>query len=474
MKYEAVIGLEVHAQLSTSSKMFCSCSTSFGKRQNSNICPVCTSQPGSLPVLNAKAVEYAVKTALALNCSINGKSVFARKNYFYPDLPKGYQISQYEDPLAVNGWIEINLKSGVSKKIGITRVHMEEDAGKNIHNEKSSFVDLNRAGVPLLEIVSEPDIRSSEEASAYFKNLRTILSYLAVSNCNMEEGNLRCDVNVSIRKGKNESFGTKVEIKNVNSFRYVEKTISYEIQRQAELLDKGEPVIQETRLFDPSIGITRPMRKKEEANDYRYFPEPDLRPLKLSDSYIEKIKDSLPELPDSKRNRFMKDYGLSFYDADVLSSDIDISSYYEKLTAYISNPKIASNWMQTEVLRVLNENKCSIEGFDMCHEKLGELIKFVLDGSINQTTAKDIFEKMLSTGENAKHIIERDGLAQISDSGEIEKIVDEVLLGFPQQVEQYKKGKDNVLGFFVGQVMKKSKGKANPSLVNELLRKKIK
>ncbi len=474
MKYEPVIGLEVHAQLSTSSKMFCSCSTSFGQRQNSNICPVCTSQPGSLPVLNGKAVEYAIKTALALNCSINGKSIFARKNYFYPDLPKGYQISQYEEPLAVNGWIEINLKNGVSKRVGITRVHMEEDAGKNIHNEKSSFIDLNRAGVPLLEIVSEPDIRSPEEASAYFKKLRTILSYLAVSNCNMEEGNLRCDVNVSIRSNDRERFGTKVEIKNVNSFRYVEKTISYEIQRQAELLDKRQAVIQETRLFDPSTGITKSMRKKEEANDYRYFPEPDLRPLELSSDYIEKIKDSLPELPDSKKHRFMKEYGLSLYDAEVLSSDREISSYYEKLTLYISNPKIASNWMQTEVLRVLNENKCSIDGFQLCHERLGDLIKFVLDGTINQTTAKEIFEKMISTGDDAEQIIERDGLAQISDSGEIEKIVEDVLLAFPQQVEQYKNGKDNILGFLVGQVMKKSKGKANPALVNELLRNKIK
>jgi aspartyl-tRNA(Asn)/glutamyl-tRNA(Gln) amidotransferase subunit B len=425
-------------------------------------------------VLNGKAVEYAIKTALALNCSINGKSIFARKNYFYPDLPKGYQISQYEEPLAVNGWIEINLKNGVSKRVGITRVHMEEDAGKNIHNEKSSFIDLNRAGVPLLEIVSEPDIRSPEEASAYFKKLRTILSYLAVSNCNMEEGNLRCDVNVSIRSNDRERFGTKVEIKNVNSFRYVEKTISYEIQRQAELLDKRQAVIQETRLFDPSTGITKSMRKKEEANDYRYFPEPDLRPLELSSDYIEKIKDSLPELPDSKKHRFMKEYGLSLYDAEVLSSDREISSYYEKLTLYISNPKIASNWMQTEVLRVLNENKCSIDGFQLCHERLGDLIKFVLDGTINQTTAKEIFEKMISTGDDAEQIIERDGLAQISDSGEIEKIVEDVLLAFPQQVEQYKNGKDNILGFLVGQVMKKSKGKANPALVNELLRNKIK
>jgi aspartyl-tRNA(Asn)/glutamyl-tRNA(Gln) amidotransferase subunit B len=474
MKYEAVIGLEIHAQLSTSSKMFCSCSTFFGQKPNSNICPVCTSQPGSLPVLNAKAVDFGLRTALALNCSINKRSVFARKNYFYPDLPKGYQISQYEEPLAVNGWVEIDLKDGKTKKIGITRVHMEEDAGKNIHNDKSSFVDLNRAGVPLLEIVSEPDIRSAEEASAYFKKLRTILSYIEVSNCNMEEGNLRCDVNVSVRKRVEDKFGTKVEIKNVNSFKFVEKTILYEVQRQSELLDKEDKIIQETRSFDPSTGLTKSMRKKEEANDYRYFPEPDLRPLDLSDDFINQVKEALPELPDLKKTRFIKDYGLSPYDAAVLSSDREVSSYYEKLAAYTSNPKISSNWMQTEVLRVLNENKCSILDFELDYKKLGDLIKFVLDGTINQTTAKKILEEMLFTKQEAAQIIQKKGLAQISDSSEVEKIVDEILVEFSQQVEQYKNGKQNVAGFLVGQVMKKSKGKANPVLVNKILRDKIK
>ncbi len=474
MTYESVIGLEIHAQLSTLSKMFCSCSTSFGQRQNTNICPVCTSQPGSLPALNEKAVEYAIKTAHACNCSINKRSIFARKNYFYPDLPKGYQISQYEEPLAVNGWVEINLKSGVTKRIGITRVHMEEDAGKNIHNNNSSFVDLNRAGVPLLEIVSEPDIRSPEEASAYFKKLRTTLSYIAVSDCNMEEGNLRCDVNVSIREKGNEKLGTKVEIKNVNSFKFVEKTILYEIQRQSELLDSGKTIIQETRQFDPGLGVTKSMRKKEEANDYRYFPEPDLRPLDLEDAFIKDVCSSLPELPDAKRGRFIKDYGLSPYDADVLSSDRDVAEYYEKLAASTLNPKVSSNWMQTEVLRVLNENKCSIREFKITHDKLGNLIKLVLDGTVNQMTAKDVFEKMISTGEDAVTIIEKEGLGQISDTGELEKIVDGVLLEFSQQVEQYKAGKVNVLGFLVGQIMKKSKGKANPGLVNELLKGKIK
>jgi aspartyl-tRNA(Asn)/glutamyl-tRNA(Gln) amidotransferase subunit B len=473
MKYETVIGLEIHAQLSTKSKMFCACASSFGQKQNTNICPVCSAQPGALPSLNGKAVEYAVRSALAFNCGIHHQSIFARKNYFYPDLPKGYQISQYESPLATKGWVEIHFKDGKTKKIGITRVHMEEDAGKNTHSTSGSLVDLNRAGVPLIEIVSEPDMRTPEEAVAYFKKLRTMLTYMEVCDGNMEEGNIRCDVNISLRPTGQEKLGTKVEIKNVNSFRFVEKAIYHEMERQAKMLDSGQKIIQETRLFDPSIGVTKTMRQKEEANDYRYFPEPDLLPLNLTDNFIQKELKGMPELPDAKRNRFIKELSLSFYDADVLTSDKEVAVYYEDLVAYVGEPKACSNWMQTEVLRVLNDQKMSIKGFSLDHKKLGDLIKFVISGEINQNTGKDVFNEMLSTGMNAAEIIDKKGLKQISDSSEIEKIVDEVVNGSPEQVKQYKEGKTAVMGFLVGLVMKKSKGKANPALVNELLRKKL-
>jgi aspartyl-tRNA(Asn)/glutamyl-tRNA(Gln) amidotransferase subunit B len=473
MKYETVIGLEIHAQLSTKSKMFCACASSFGQKQNTNICPVCSAQPGALPSLNGKAVEYAVRAALAFNCKVHHKSIFARKNYFYPDLPKGYQTSQYESPLATQGWVEIHFKDGTTKKIGITRVHMEEDAGKNTHGPAGSLVDLNRAGVPLVEIVSEPDMRTPEEAVAYFKKLRTMLGYIGVCDCNMEEGNLRCDVNVSIKPKGQEKFGTKVEIKNVNSFRFVEKAIYHEMERQAKMLDSGQAIIQETRLFDPSAGVTKAMRQKEEANDYRYFPEPDLLPLNLTEKSIQKELKEMPELPDTKRNRFIKDHSLSFYDADVLTSDKDVSKYYEDLVSIVGEPKVCSNWMQTEVLRVLNDQKTNIKGFKLGHKELGSLIKFVVSGEVNQNTGKDIFNEMLSTGKSAGEIIDKKGLKQISDSGEIEKIVEEVISASPEQVQQYRSGKTAVMGFLVGLVMKKSKGKANPALVNELLKKKL-
>ncbi|MEI6092761.1 MAG: Asp-tRNA(Asn)/Glu-tRNA(Gln) amidotransferase subunit GatB [bacterium] len=473
MKYESVIGLEIHSQLSTKSKMFCSCSTSFGKKQNTNICPVCSAQPGSLPSVNGKAIEYAVKTALAFNCKINKNSIFARKNYFYPDLPKGYQISQYEEPLATFGWINITTKDNLEKKIGITRIHLEEDAGKNTHNYDGSLVDLNRAGVPLIEIVSEPDMRTPEEAVAYFKKIRTVLQYLEVCDCNMEEGNLRCDVNVSVMEKGQKVFGTKVEVKNVNSFRFVEKAINYEIERQIKIVEAGEKVQQETRLFDSSSNITKSMRKKEEANDYRYFPEPDLIPLVLDDSFIDHQSTTLPELPDKKKERFIKSFSLSNYDAAVLTSEKDISKYYEELVSLVGDAKSCSNWMQTEVLRALNEQKIEIVKFGMPPKQLSSLIKLVLSGEINQGTAKEVFNEMLATELSADQIIEKKGLKQISDPTAIEKIVEEVIKESPSQVEQYKSGKVALMGFLVGLVMKKSKGKANPAIVNELLKKKL-
>jgi len=473
MKYETVIGLEIHAQLSTRSKMFCTCATSFGEKPNLNICPVCSGHPGVLPTLNKLAVEYAVKTALALNCKVNHKSVFARKNYFYPDLPKGYQISQYDEPLAVNGWVEIVLSDGSKKKIGVTRVHMEEDAGKNIHNDKTSLVDLNRAGVPLVEIVSEPDLRTPEEASQYFKKLKTILEYIEVCDCNMEEGNLRCDANISLREQGAKKMGTKVEIKNLNSFRFLEKALSYEVQHQEKALSTGEKIIQETKLFDTTSNTTKSMRQKEGSDDYRYFPEPDLIPLLVVDALIKKNKELLPELPDAKRERFISQYGLSFYDGDILTSYKDLADYYEELCKLVKDPKLCSNWMQTEVLRSLNENKIEIKDFSLTPPMLSELLVMLKGGVINQSTAKDVFNEMLSTKKSAKTIVDKKGLSQIQDEGAIEKIVDEVLAGAEGQVKQYKEGKTNVMGFIVGQVMKKSNGKANPSIVNKILKKKL-
>ncbi len=473
MKYEVVIGLEIHAQLLTSSKMFCSCSSNFGDEPNTNICPVCTAQPGALPVLNFKTVELAVKTSLALNSKINRQSIFARKNYFYPDLPKGYQISQYDQPLAEKGWVEIYSTDGTSKKIGITRVHLEEDAGKNMHNEVGSYVDLNRAGVPLVEIVSEPDMSSPQEAVSYFKKLKSVLECLETCACNMEEGNLRCDANVSLMPVGSKTFGTKVEVKNLNSFRFLEKAISYEIQRQTDVLNAGGIIEQETRLFDSSNDVTRSMRKKEQANDYRYFPEPDLRPLLVDDEMLEKIKGSIPELPDAKKQRMMTQYLIGAYDAEVLSSDKAVASYYEAVVLKTGEPKLSSNWIQTEVMRVLNEKKIRISDFCISSDSLAELVKMVKNNLINQNTAKDVFNDMLSSGDTAKNIVAKKGLSQIQDESAIEKMVEEVIAESVEQIKQYKEGKTNVMGYLVGVVMKKSKGKANPQIVNVLLKKKL-
>lgn len=472
-KYDVVIGLEIHAQLSTKTKMFCRCSTTYGVSPNTNICPVCTGQAGALPVINGKAVEYALKTALAFNCEINNTSVFSRKNYFYPDLPKGYQISQYDEPLAEKGFTEITLKDGTTKKIGITRIHMEEDAGKNIHDDKNSYVDLNRAGVPLVEIVSEPDMTSPEEAALYFKKLKTVIEYIETSDCNMEEGNLRCDGNISLKPAGEKKFGTKVEIKNLNSFRFLEKALAYEVERQTKALDAGEKIIQETRLFDSDKGVTRSMRKKEEANDYRYFPEPDLRPLLLESSFITKTKETLPELPDAKVKRFMDAYSLTFYEADLFCSDKVLASYYESTVKVAGDAKLSSSWIQTVVLKALNDNKISMKDFTISPQLLSELLLLIKDGSINQNTGKDVFDEMLKTGKPAKVIVEEKGLSQIHDEGLIDKIVEEVIKECTAQVEQYRSGKTAVMGFLVGMVMKKSGGKAKPAVVNELLKKKL-
>jgi len=473
MKYQVVIGLEIHAQLLTNSKMFCSCSSKFGDAPNTNICPVCTAQPGTLPVLNSRAVELAIKTALALNCKINRESIFARKNYFYPDLPKGYQISQYDRPLAEKGWVEICSKEGESKKIGITRVHLEEDAGKNTHNEVGSYVDLNRAGAPLVEIVSEPDMSSPQEAVSYFKKLKLLLECLETCACNMEEGNLRCDANISLMPVGSKTFGTKVEIKNLNSFRFLEKAISYEVQRQTDVLNAGGTIEQETRLFDSSNDVTKSMRKKEQANDYKYFPEPDLMPLLADDDLLRKIKDSIPELPDAKKHRMMTQYLIGAYDAEVLSSNTMLASYYESVVLRTGEPKLSSNWIQTEVMRVLNEKKIEISDFCISSDSLAELIKMVKNGLINQNTAKEVFNDMLGSSKSAKEIVAEKGLSQIQDESAIEKIVTEVIEVSAEQIKQYKEGKTNVMGYLVGVVMKKSKGKANPSVVNALLKKKL-
>lgn len=471
MNYETTIGLEVHAQLSTASKMFCSCDTSFSEEPNINICPVCTAQPGALPSVNKKAIEYAYKVALALNCKINRNLSFDRKNYFYPDLPKGYQISQNFSAVGENGYILIDSKVGI-KKIRINRVHIEEDAGKNIHN-KETLLDLNRAGIPLVEIVSEPDLSSPEEAFSYFKKLKTILSYLDVCHCNMEDGNLRCDANLSLKKHGSIEMGTKVEIKNLNSFRFMERALCFEVERQKELLDKGEKIIQETRLFNTSTCKTKLVRKKEDSLDYRYFREPDILNFNISDEFYYNIKSTIPELPDEKKDRFIKEYKLSFYDASVLTSDRNISLYFEKLYSKVKDAKLCSNWIQTEVMRVLNDNKIDILRFSLSYIALSELLNFIKEGIITQKVAKSVFADMVALEKDAKTIIEEKGLLKIQDEDLIIEEVKKVLSAFPDQIKQYKNGKTNLMGFFVGQVMKNTQGRANPELVNSIIKKEL-
>jgi len=474
MKYEAVIGLEVHAQLQTRTKIFCGCETRFGEEANTRTCPVCIGMPGVLPVLNRKALEYIVKTGLAMDCTISAFSRFARKNYFYPDLPKGYQISQYELPVCGRGHVEI-VVDGQVRRIGITRIHLEEDAGKNLHQAEggASLVDLNRAGTPLMEIVSEPDIRTPEEASEYLKKLRSILRYIEVSDADMEKGNFRCDANVSIRPAGSHEFGTRAEIKNVNSFKFVQKAIEYEIKRQAQVLDEGGRVVQETRLYDSAKGVTFSMRSKEEAHDYRYFPEPDLVPVVIAKELIEEIRASIPELPDAKRGRFVKDYGLPEYDAYMLTQSRALAGYFEEAVKLTNQPKVVSNWMMGELMRLLNADGREIEDCPIRPERLAGLIKLIIDGVISTKIAKTVFEEMYRSGKDAEAVVREQGLVQVSDTGEIEKIIDEVIKANPGQAADYRAGKEKLFGFFVGQVMKASKGKANPDMVNQLLKNKL-
>ncbi len=489
MKYEAVIGLEVHAQMLTDTKIFCGCSTKFGSEPNTQTCPVCIGMPGVLPVLNKKALEFTIKTGLAMNCKISSYSRFARKNYFYPDLPKGYQISQYELPICKYGYVEI-VVDGNTKKIGITRIHMEEDAGKNIHEgtRNYSFVDLNRAGVSLMEIVSEPDIRSPGEAVEYMKKLRTILRYLGVCDGNMEQGSLRCDANVSVMPAGQKEFGIKAEIKNINSFRFVERALEYEIKRQIKILEDGKKIVQETRLWDSSTGTTQSMRSKEEAHDYRYFPEPDLVPIMVDQKWIDEIRKSLPELPDIKRERFISEYGLPEYDAHLLTSEKPIADWYEDAVKLGGQPKAVSNWIMSDLLRLLNAENKSIEECPLKPKQLVGMLKLIENGTISGKIAKTVFEEMYrTTAENigaadlrlprlemtAEAIVKEKGLVQISDTGEIEKVVDDVISKNPKEVGRFRAGEEKLIGFFVGQVMKLTKGKANPQMVNELLKKKL-
>ncbi|HVO65684.1 MAG TPA: Asp-tRNA(Asn)/Glu-tRNA(Gln) amidotransferase subunit GatB [Syntrophales bacterium] len=474
MAYEPVIGLEVHAQLLTKSKIFCSCSTKFGADPNTHTCPICMGMPGVLPVLNKTVVEYTMKMALATNCRINESCNFARKNYFYPDLPKGYQISQYAQPLSEHGYVDIGLDGG-KKRIGITRIHMEEDAGKLLHDEHlpSSYVDLNRTGVPLIEIVSEPDMRSAEEAAAYLRRLHEILVYLEICDGNMEEGSFRCDANVSLRPKGEKAFGTRTELKNMNSFRNVQRALEYEIRRQQYILENGQEVIQETRLWDDSQGVTQSMRGKEEAHDYRYFPDPDLVPIVIDHEWIKDVKISLPELPLEKRERFIRDYQIPPYDAGVLTSSRALAEYFEEVATLSGKPKIASNWVMGDVLRFLNEEKRDIRECPISPKSLAEMILLIEDGTISGKMAKDIIVEMYRTGKPPKMIIEEKDMVQITDEKALAKTIADVIEANPAQVQQYRGGKEKLFGYFVGQVMKATQGKANPQLINELLKKML-
>jgi len=472
MEYEPVIGLEVHVQLNTKTKLFCNCSTEFGAEPNSNTCPVCMGYPGVLPRLNKEALEKAILVGLALNCKVASYTKFDRKSYFYPDLPKGYQISQYDMPLNYEGYLEFEMPDGTIKKVRIIRAHLEEDAGKLIHSGNVSYVDLNRAGVPLVEIVSYPDMFSVDEAYYYLQTLRNTMKYIGVSDVNMEEGSLRVDANVSVRRKGDTKLGTKVEIKNMNSFNFLKKALEYEIKRQISLLEKGEKIVQETRLFDFESGKTFTMRTKEEAEDYRYFPDPDLPPVVLTDEYIESLKRKLPELPYQKYKRFIEQYNLPRYDASILTESRELADYFEEAVKhYKGDPKKVSNWIMSEVLRYLNETNKEITDFTVKPYQIAELLRLMDENKINIKIAKTIFPEMIQTGKDASKIVEERGLIQVSDEGQIEEICKIVLQENPAEVEKYKSGKTNVIGFLVGQVMKKSQGKADPKLVNQILSK---
>ncbi|MBS0578491.1 MAG: Asp-tRNA(Asn)/Glu-tRNA(Gln) amidotransferase subunit GatB [Proteobacteria bacterium] len=474
--WETVIGLEIHAQLATKSKIFSGSATAYGAPPNAQANLVDLGYPGVLPVLNAEAVRMAVKFGLAMGARIATHSVFARKNYFYPDLPKGYQISQYELPIVAHGSLEILLEDGSAKRIGVTRAHLEEDAGKSLHEGLPGFtgIDLNRAGTPLLEIVSEPDMRSAKEAVAYMKKVHTLVRYLEICDGNMQEGSFRCDANVSVRKAGAEKFGTRAEIKNINSFRFVERAINYEVERQIELIESGGKVVQETRLYDPDKGETRSMRSKEEANDYRYFPDPDLLPVELDAAFIDEVRKSLPELPDQKASRFARDYGLSAYDAGVLTASRELSVYYEDVVRAVPHEaKLSANWVNGELAAALNKENLEITASRVPAERLAGLVARISDQTISGKIAKEVFESMWADGASADQVIESKGLRQITDTSAIEKVIDDVLAKNPGQLADYRSGKDKLFGFFVGQVMKATGGKANPAQLNQLLKKKL-
>jgi len=477
MEFESVIGLEIHVQLNTKSKIFCNCANQFGSEANSQTCPVCLGMPGVLPVLNEEVLEKGIKAGLALNCNIAGYSKFDRKNYFYPDLPKAYQISQYDMPVCLNGFIDINTSMG-PKRIGITRLHLEEDAGKSIHSDDKSrnisYVDLNRTGVPLAEIVSEPDMRTAEEAYEYLQKIKSIMKYIDVSDVNMEEGSLRCDVNISVREKGVEKFGEKVEIKNLNSFKAVKAAIDYEFNRQVELIEDGakNQIVQETRLWNPDSMETTPMRSKEDAHDYRYFPDPDLPPIVIESSRVDELRAGLPELPDEKKERFIKEYSLPEYDASVLTSVRQLADYYEEVVKYGGDCKRSSNWIMSEVLAQLDDPE-NIDKFIVKAEDLAKLVSLICDDTISGKIGKTVFRDMLESGDKPENIIEKKGLKQVTDSSEIEGMIDKIIEQNPQSVEDFKSGKAKAMGFLVGQVMKESKGKANPQIVNEILTKKL-
>ena len=487
MTWETIIGLEIHAQLSTDSKIFCGCATRFGDQPNANTCPVCLGLPGALPVLNRRAVELGARAALALGLHINQQSIFARKNYFYPDLPKGYQISQYDQPFSANGELEIMTAERDDaghpiewrpKKVRITRLHLEEDAGKNVHEglpdvDRYSYIDLNRAGVPLAEIVTEPDFRSSWEAYDYVNHVRRSLQWVGASEADMEKGNLRCEANVSVRRVGDEKFGTKVELKNLNSVRFMQRAIEFEVARHIQVLESGGRLTQETRLWDERAMATRVMRSKEEAHDYRYFPEPDLPPLVVSSEFIVQVRNSMPELPEARRNRFSEQYGLGFADASQLVADRSVADYYEETVKASGNPRAAANWIRSELLRELEAAGLSAADSPVSPGNLGKLIRLIDDGMISGKQAKDVLVEMFQTGKDADAIVAEQGLVQLSDTGEIDSLIDAVIAANPGQLASYRSGKEALLGFFVGQVIKASKGKANPKIVNERLRAKL-
>lgn len=477
--FEGVIGLEVHAHLLTKSKIFCGSSAEFGAEANSHTCPTCMGLPGALPVLNRKVVEFAMRAGLATNCTINKRSIFARKNYFYPDLPKGYQISQYEEPICTDGYLDIERNGGGTKRIRIKRIHMEEDAGKLVHEttiEASSYslVDFNRSSVALLEIVSEPDLESPEEAVRYLKMLRDVLVYLEICDGNMEEGSFRCDANVSVRKKGDEKLGTRAELKNLNSFRYIERALEYEIVRQIEVIEEGGAVVQETRLFNPSEEVTYSMRGKEEAHDYRYFPDPDLVPLIIEDEWRERVRSELPELPTGKMERFMSQYGLPRYDVEILTGDRALADYFEETAKLFPEPKTVSNWIMSELLRELKKENLSAKESRLTPVLLAELLLLIQDGTISGKIGKEIFTELYDKGISAKDLIAEKGLIQISDESALAETIDRIIQRFPKEVAEYKSGKDKLIGFFVGQAMKETKGTGNPKLLNELLLERLK